>query len=312
VNKRFAEMLRPLIGPGDVIWVHDYHLIPLARELRELGVENPIGFFLPHPLAGAPAGHHPAASPPAGGGAVHLRPGGLPHRRVALGFPRLRLVEAAASCWRATACAPSDAPSRPAPFPSASTPTPSPTPPPRARRRKPTSASSRAGPGGRWSWASDRLDYSKGLEERFAAYEQFLADNPDLREQVFLLQIAPPSREDVEAYQEIRGKLEALTGHINGAYATIDWVPVRYVNTSFRRDELAGIYRASTLGMVTPMRDGMNLVAKEYVAAQDPDDPGVLILSRFAGAALQLKEALVGQPLQPRGRLRSHPPRACP
>ncbi|MGH7968660.1 MAG: trehalose-6-phosphate synthase, partial [Limisphaerales bacterium] len=98
------------------------------------------------------------------------------------------------------------------------------------------------------------------------------------------------------AYQEIRSKLEALTGHINGRFATIDWVPLRYVNAAHRRDELAGILRSAAVGLVTPLRDGMNLVAKEYVAAQDPADPGVLILSRFAGAASRMSEAIIVNP----------------
>jgi trehalose 6-phosphate synthase len=142
----------------------------------------------------------------------------------------------------------------------------------------------------------DRLDYSKGLEERFLAYEQLLSDNPELGEKVFLLQIATPSREGVDTYQEIRSKLEALTGRINGRFATMDWVPIRYVNATHRRDELAGIFRSAAIGLITPLRDGMNLVAKEYVAAQDPSDPGVLILSRFAGAAAQMGRALIVNP----------------
>ena len=142
----------------------------------------------------------------------------------------------------------------------------------------------------------DRLDYSKGLEERFLAYEQFLEDAPGLREKVFLLQIATLSREDVGAYQELRSRLDTVSGRINGAFATIDWVPLRYVNRSYRRDELAGLYRAADIGLVTPLRDGMNLVAKEYVAAQDPENPGVLILSEFAGAAAQMHDALIVNP----------------
>jgi trehalose 6-phosphate synthase len=142
----------------------------------------------------------------------------------------------------------------------------------------------------------DRLDYSKGLEERFLAYEQYLADNPQQHEKVFMLQIATESREEVPAYQELRARLDAVSGRINGAHATVDWVPLRYVNRSYRRDELAGIYRAARVGLVTPLRDGMNLVAKEYVAAQDPDDPGVLVLSKFAGAAEQMKSALIVNP----------------
>ena len=142
----------------------------------------------------------------------------------------------------------------------------------------------------------DRLDYSKGLQERFMGYERFLAAHPEMHEKVFLLQIAPPSRGDVQSYQEIRASLDALTGRINGEYASAEWVPIRYVNKGYPRDMLAGIYRAAKVGLVTPLRDGMNLVAKEYVAAQDPADPGVLILSHFAGAATQMQEALLVNP----------------
>ena len=145
----------------------------------------------------------------------------------------------------------------------------------------------------------DRLDYSKGLEERFEGFERFLADNPDMRREVLMLQIAPVSRESVEAYQEIRGRLDALSGRINGEYADVDWNPFRYVNKNYRRDELAGVYGAARVGLVTPLRDGMNLVAKEFVAAQNPEDPGVLILSRFAGAARQMGEALLVNPNSP-------------
>ena len=111
-----------------------------------------------------------------------------------------------------------------------------------------------------------------------------------------LLQIAPPSRGTVDSYQRIRSNLEGLAGRINGAHAGLDWVPIRYVNQGYTRDMLAGVYRASKVGLVTPLRDGMNLVAKEYVAAQDPEDPGVLVLSRFAGAAEQMPEALLVNP----------------
>jgi trehalose 6-phosphate synthase len=142
----------------------------------------------------------------------------------------------------------------------------------------------------------DRLDYSKGLQERFQGYDRFLAARPDLHEKVFLLQIAPPSRVDVQSYQEIRASLDALTGRINGEYASAEWVPIRYVNRGYPRDALAGIYRAAKVGLVTPLRDGMNLVAKEYVAAQVPDDPGVLVLSHFAGASAQLDQALLVNP----------------
>jgi len=127
-------------------------------------------------------------------------------------------------------------------------------------------------------------------------YEQFLHDNADMRGDVFLVQVTPISRDDVDTYQDIRARLDALAGRINGEYADMDWQPIRYLNRSYRRDQLAGIYRAARVCLVTPLRDGMNLVAKEYVAAQNPDDPGVLILSRFAGAAEQMGEALLVNP----------------
>ncbi|HZV84566.1 MAG TPA: trehalose-6-phosphate synthase, partial [Brevundimonas sp.] len=142
----------------------------------------------------------------------------------------------------------------------------------------------------------DRLDYSKGLEERLLGYEQFLADNAAMRAQVLLLQVTPISRDEVDAYQDIRGRLDALAGRINGEYAEMDWQPIRYLNRAYRRDQLAGIYRAARVGLVTPLRDGMNLVAKEFVAAQNPEDPGVLVLSRFAGAAEQMGEAVLVNP----------------
>jgi len=142
----------------------------------------------------------------------------------------------------------------------------------------------------------DRMDYSKGLEERLLGFERFLEDNPSLRREVLYLQVAPESRGEVEAYQDLRARVDALAGRINGVWADMDWTPIRYVHRNYRRDELAGVYRAARVCLVTPLRDGMNLVAKEYVAAQNPDDPGVLVLSRFAGAARQLTDAVIVNP----------------
>ena len=130
-------------------------------------------------------------------------------------------------------------------------------------------------------------------------YQRFLEKHPEQRSEIFLLQIAPPSRGEVATYEEIRENLDELSGRINGEFAEVDWVPIRYVNQGYPREELAGFYRAAPIALITPLRDGMNLVAKEYVAAQDPEDPGVLILSRFAGAALQLKDALMVNPYSP-------------
>ena len=142
----------------------------------------------------------------------------------------------------------------------------------------------------------DRLDYSKGLPERMDGVARFFERHPERASDLVFIQIAPPSREDIGSYKRIRETLEQKTGQINGAFSKVDMVPIRYVNQGHSAAELFGIYRACKIGLVTPLRDGMNLVAKEFVAAQDPEDPGVLILSRFAGAAQQLTEAILVNP----------------
>ena len=299
VNRRFAETVRPLIEKDDLVWIHDYHLIPMARELRRLGVDNPIGFFLHIPwparqLVATLPRHRQLAEAlfaydligfqteewlDAFRDYVSHEVGGevLPDGRLSAfgrtvragAFPIGIDAEDFARATRSAAAA-------------------------RTYDRIAASGAFRA-----MIVGVDRLDYSKGLEERLQGFERLLADNPALRREVFLLQIAPPTRDQVDAYQDIRARLDALAGHINGAYADMDWTPVRYVNRNYRRDELAGIYRAAKVGLVTPLRDGMNLVAKEFVAAQDPADPGVLVLSRFAGAATQMKDALIITPFSP-------------
>jgi trehalose 6-phosphate synthase len=299
VNRRFAETLAPLIQPDDVIWVHDYHLIPLGRELRLLGIKNRIGFFLHVPW---PA-HQVFTTLPGHGRLVEAMFDydlvGFQTTEYLQAFEEYVIAEARGSQPTADTLRAYKRTLKVGAFPIGldavdfaqmlkS---------PRARRMRDLMTAATVF---RYLVVGvDRLDYSKGLEERFIGFERFLADNPQMRRQVLMLQIAPVSREAVEAYQEIRGRLDALSGRINGEYADVDWNPFRYVNHNYRRDELGGIYGAARVGLVTPLRDGMNLVAKEYVAAQNPDDPGVLILSRFAGAARQLTEALLVNPNSP-------------
>jgi trehalose 6-phosphate synthase len=151
----------------------------------------------------------------------------------------------------------------------------------------------------------DRLDYSKGLRQRFVAFERFLAEFPAHHGLVTFMQIAPPSRSDIETYQRIRRELEAEAGRINGRFAEVDWVPLRYLNRGFARNVLMPLYAEAQACLVTPLRDGMNLVAKEYVAAQDPEEPGVLILSEFAGAARELQAALLVNPYDEAGMARA-------
>jgi trehalose 6-phosphate synthase len=299
VNKRFAETLAPLIAEGDLIWVHDYHLIPLARELRALGIKNRIGFFLHVPW---PA-HQVFTTLPGHGQLVQAMFDydlvGFQTAEYCQAFEEYVLSEAGGSepePGRLKAYGRSlrvgafpiglDAPDFARMLKSS-----------RARRMRDLMTAATVFR--HLVVGVDRLDYSKGLEERFLGFERFLVDNPDMRREVLMLQIAPVSRESVDAYQEIRARLDALSGRINGEFSDVDWNPFRYVNKNYRRDELAGIYGAARVGLVTPLRDGMNLVAKEYVAAQDPEDPGVLILSRFAGAARQMGQALLVNPNSP-------------
>ncbi len=294
-NQRFADTVRPLIEADDLVWIQDYHMFPLGRELRDRGCENPIGFFLHIPwpprrlLATLPnarelveamfaydlIGFHTEEWLESFCDYARAEMGATIENDVArVGDRCVRLIANpigidAAEFAQMSAGVQARL----------------------AYRRMRDSATGRD-----MIVGVDRLDYSKGLEERFLGYERFLVEHPEERKEVFLLQIAPPSRVSVESYQRIRQSLEQLSGRINGEYADVDWVPVRYVNQGYPRDQLAGIYRAARIGLVTPLRDGMNLVAKEYVAAQDPEDPGVLVLSRFAGAAEQMTDALLVNP----------------
>lgn len=296
VNRRFAAALAPLVRPGDLIWVHDYHLIPLGRCLRDLGIKNRIGFFLhipwPAPQLLTTLPRHWAlveslfaydlvgfqtdewlrafeayvldelSGLRKDDGVLHAFGRDLQAKAFPIGLDLKDFVALSRS-------------------PAAD----------RAYDRMAAHSVFRS-----MIVGVERLDYAKGLEERLAGFAQFLADNPGMARQVLYLQIAPTSREGVEAYQDLRARISAMAGRINADHSDMDWAPVQYVNRNFSRAELAGIYRAAKVGLVTPLRDGMNLVAKEYVAAQDPDDPGVLVLSRFAGAARQMTEALIVNP----------------
>jgi trehalose 6-phosphate synthase/phosphatase len=141
----------------------------------------------------------------------------------------------------------------------------------------------------------DRLDYTKGITRKFLAIELLLERRPDYRGKFRLLQVAVPSRENVSAYRELKREIEEIAGRINGAYGSLHSAPIHYVYDSVNQVELTGSYRAADVMLVTPLRDGMNLVAKEYVASR-VDGDGVLVLSEFAGAASELPEALIANP----------------
>ena len=155
--------------------------------------------------------------------------------------------------------------------------------------------------GQRLALGVDRIDYSKGIIHRLNAFDRFLERSPEWRSRVTFLQITPKSRSDIKEYADIENELTTAIGKVNGRYGEATWTPVRYVNRSYPRTTLAGVYRAANVALVTPLRDGMNLVAKEFIAAQDVDDPGVLILSQFAGAAPELNGALIVNPHETEG-----------
>jgi trehalose 6-phosphate synthase len=296
VNERFATALLSLLEPDDVIWVHDYHFFPFATALRRAGVRNRIGFFLHIPF---PTPEVLSVLPRYRGLLANLADYDL------VGFQTksdLRAFlagiadEADGSIAEDGSFSAFGRHSRAGAFPigietdefaelakaAAES--------PETKRLKESL------PGRALVIGVDRLDYSKGLPARFDAFYQLMELYPEHINKVTFLQIAPLSRDDVAQYRTLRRQLESAAGRINGHFAEFDWVPVRYLNKSFPRKTLAGFFRASRIGLVTPFRDGMNLVAKEYVAAQDSADPGVLILSRFAGAARELTDALIVNP----------------
>jgi trehalose 6-phosphate synthase len=295
VNAAIAAMLRPLLRPGDLVWVHDYHLIPIGEELRKLGADQRIGFFLHTPFPAAavfealPAWERLLDSFAAYDLVGFQTESDLRAFRDAMSLAGAKAVTDAALLHKGRTV-------RCGAFPigidtdqfaamaakAAAT--------PETRRLHESLA------GRDLIIGVDRLDYSKGLPNRLAAFGQMLERHPETRNRLTLLQIAPRSRGDVAQYRTLRRTLDSLAGRINAKYAEVDWVPLRYLNKSVGRPVLAGYYRLAKIGLVTPLRDGMNLVAKEYVAAQDPDDPGVLVLSRFAGAARELSAALIVNP----------------
>lgn len=292
VNRRVARLLAEVLEPDDRLWVHDYHFLPIAEALRDLGLENRIGFFLhtpfPHPndlfalperraftgwlssfdLVGLQAERDVAALLELFRGtedAEMMLDGAIRHRGrrfAVMSFPIGIDVEDF------------------------------------TRRAAASEAGSklRLGDGEKLVVGVDRLDYSKGLVYRFDAFAAWLDEYGKEDACATLLQIAQPSREALDAYQSIRESLEAASGRINGAHGRPDWTPIRLICRGVPRDDVAGLYRRADAGLVTPLADGMNLVAKEFVAAQDPDDPGVLILSHFAGAAEQMETALTVNP----------------
>jgi len=297
VNTLFADTLAPLLRDDDTVWIHDYHLIPLASLLRERGVGCRIGFFLHVPVPSADL--------------IQALPD---HRALfqtlyaydLLGFQTRRDVDRFQSYVRLFGGgglvdsewiqAPDGRRVRTSAFPigidtehiarQARS----------AMGNKPVRDLRQSLQHRKLAIGVDRLDYSKGLPERFHGFARYLDRYPQQKGEMTYLQIAPVSRGSVTEYRKLRTDLERLAGHINGGHAEADWTPLRYVNQNYAHSTLTGFYRQAAVGLVTPLRDGMNLVAKEYIAAQDPENPGMLVLSLLAGAADELKQALLVNP----------------
>ena len=294
VNRRFAEAVAERTGPGDEVWIHDYQLMRVPGHLRELRPDLRIGFFLhiPFPayevfrtlpsrrlllegvLGADLIGFHTAiyaehftTAATRLLGAAELEQGQLEYDGRA---PRLGVFPMGIEVSRFEKEV-ADSPfggDRPAGGPD--------------------------GPG-KILVGIDRLDYTKGIPRRLLAFESLLKRHPELCERVTLIQVAVPSRTTVRAYRRFRRHVDALVGRINGRFGTPSWTPVRYLYRGFTQAELVALFRSADVMLVTPVRDGMNLVAKEFVASR-VDGDGVLVLSEFAGAAAELAEAVQVNP----------------
>jgi trehalose 6-phosphate synthase len=297
VNAQFACQLHKMLRREDVVWVHDYHLIPIASYLRKLGCINRIGFFLHIPWPGPEvASALPAyeqllsafgaydvvgfqTETDAGNFCACLETAKAGRRIDShwceIGGRRLQLRAFPISIDCRTLAKEAQA----------------------AQKHVTVKRTLSSLEGRPFILGVDRLDYSKGLKHRMEAFALFLERSQwASSKRVTMLQITPRSRSEVPEYAELQRELAEEAGRINGKFGDVDWTPLRYIHKTLSQSALAGLYRNAGIGLVTPLRDGMNLVAKEYVAAQAPDNPGVLVLSQFAGAAHELKSALLVNP----------------
>lgn len=295
VNAFMARALMRFHKPDAAFWIQDYHFLALGAELRDLGVTQPIGFFLHTPW---------------------------PSRDVINGVPNHReLIEAMLAydligfqteddCENFARYVKTDlgldiddnivtsrhGKSRLAAFPIGIDVDAFATNAARAISHPEVVRLRKSLEDKRLVIGVDRVDYSKGLVNRIKAFDRMLDLKPALKRTVSLLQIATPSRGAIEAYDALQKELSRIVTEVNGRNGEVDWTPIRYLSKGFSQTMLAGFYRTAQVGLVTPLHDGMNLVAKEYVAAQNPVDPGVLVLSKFAGAANELDTALLVNP----------------
>jgi trehalose 6-phosphate synthase len=295
VNAFMARALLRFRKPDSAFWIQDYHFLALGAEMRDLGVTQPIGFFL----------HTPWPARAVIGGVPH-------HRELVEAMLAYDLIgfQTTDDCENFLGYLRSDlglqiengvvtspyGRSRIAVFPIGVDPETFAQQAARAASHPDVSRLRRSLNGEKLAIGVDRLDYSKGLINRINAFDRMWTLQPSLQRTVSLLQIATPSRGTIEAYGKLQSELAKLISDVNGRHGEVDWTPIRYLNKGFSQTVLAGLYRTAQVGVVTPLHDGMNLVAKEYVAAQNPADPGVLVLSKFAGAADELDTALLVNP----------------
>jgi trehalose 6-phosphate synthase len=295
VNAFMARALLRFNSPQAVFWIQDYHFLTLGAELRQLGIERPLGFFLHTPWAerrtmsavphGAELAEAMLAYDLIGFQTVEDRQNFEDYLRTEL---ELNIVDGmVASHWGLTQLATFPIGIDVEEFSARAI---------KAVNRPEVARLRESLHGAKLVLGVDRLDYSKGLANRMRAIDRMLEIEPSLKRQVSLLQVAVPSRGNIKAYRELKSELAGLVGEVNGRHGEVDWSPIRYLNKGFSQLTLAGFYRVASVGLVTPLHDGMNLVAKEYVAAQDPFNPGVLVLSSFAGAAKELDAALLINP----------------
>ncbi len=295
VNAFMARELLRFNGPESVYWIQDYHFLTLGAELRRLDVSRPLGFFLHTPWADrrtmSAVPHHAElaremlAYDLIGFQTVEDRQNFEDYLQSELG---LNIVDGmAASEWGLTQLATFPIGIDVEEFGARAT---------KAASRTEVTRLRASLQGAKLVLGVDRLDYSKGITNRMQAFDRMLQIEPSWNRGVCLLQVAVPSRGSIRAYRELKSEIAAMVGEINGCHGEVDWMPIRYLNKAFSQLTLAGFYRTANVALVTPLHDGMNLVAKEYVAAQNPFDPGVLVLSSFAGAAKELDAALLVNP----------------
>jgi trehalose 6-phosphate synthase len=295
VNAFMARALLRFSEPDALYWVQDYHFLTLGAEMRRLQISRPIGFFLHTPWADrrtmAAVPHHADLA----GAMLAYDLLGFQTDEDRQNFEDYLQYELGLTVYDGAVTS-SRGVTHLATFPIGIDVD--------EFSDRATKASARADvvrlrnslQGTKLVLGVDRLDYSKGLANRVRAFDRMFELEPQLKHRVSLLQIAVPTRSNIRAYRDLKAELGSLVGEINGRHGEVDWIPIRYLNKCFSQLTLAGFYRAAHIGLVTPLQDGMNLVAKEYVAAQNPFDPGVLVLSAFAGAARELDTALLVNP----------------